>query len=150
MFIFNAIGSFAVGPLADRLGGRAAFAVIFAMGAVGIVALLGASHLVAIVAFLLAFGLVGETPALLSPLAVAESLGTRRLGALLGILAFFTTLGFAAGPVIAGRIFDQSGSYSTALILFAAMSIVSAIAIRAALPFAEERERAVVGETAAA
>ena len=150
MFIFNAIGSFAVGPLADRLGGRATFAVIFVAGAAGIVALLGASHLVAIVAFLLAFGLIGETPALLSPLAVTESLGTRRLGALLGILAFFTTLGFAAGPVIAGRIFDRSGSYSGALILFAAMSIVSAIAIRAARPFAEERERAVVGQTAAA
>jgi MFS family permease len=106
---------------------------------------------VLVVAFLLAFGLVGETPALLSPLAVAESLGTKRLGALLGILAFFTTLGFAAGPVIAGRIFDQSGSYSTALILFAAMSVASALAIRAARPFAEERERAaVVGETAVA
>ena len=150
MFIFNAIGSFAVGPLADRLGGRATFAVIFVIGAIGIVALLGASHLGPIAAFLLSFGLIGETPALLSPLAVSESLGTRRLGALLGILAFFTTLGFAAGPVIAGRIFDQTGSYSGALILFAAISIVSAIAIRAARTLAEERDRAVVGQTAAA
>jgi MFS family permease len=150
MFIFHAIGSFAIGPVADRLGGRATFVLVFLTGAVGIVALLGASHLGAIMASLLAFGLVGETPAILSPLLIGESLGTKRLGALLGILAFFTTLGFAAGPVIAGRIFDQSGSYSGALILFAALSIVSAIAIRGTRPFTEERERAIVGHTAAA
>ena len=47
MFVFSAIGSFAIGALADRLGGRATLSRIFLAGAVGIAALLGASHLVA-------------------------------------------------------------------------------------------------------
>ena len=50
----------------------------------------------------------------------------------------FTTLGFAAGPIIAGRIFDVSGSYSAALILFATMALLSSLAIRATRPLAEE------------
>jgi MFS family permease len=150
MFIFGAIGSFAIGPFADRLGGRTTFAGVFVAGAIGVAALLGASHPAAVAAFLLTFGLIREAPVYLNPLAIGESLGNRRLGALLGIQAFFTTLGFAAGPVIAGRIFDRSGSYTGALLLFAAMALVSAVVMRATLPFAKERERIVLGETAAA
>jgi len=150
MFIFGGIGSLAIGPFADRLGGRATFAGVFAAGAIGIAALLRANHPAAVVAFLLIFGLTRETPVYLHPLAIGESLGNRRLGALLGIQAFFTTLGFAAGPVIAGRIFDRSGAYTGAWLLFAAMALASAVAMRATLPYAEERARIVIGETAAA
>ncbi|HKF29409.1 MAG TPA: MFS transporter [Candidatus Binataceae bacterium] len=150
MFIFGAIGSFAIGPIADRLGGRATFAGVFVAGALGIAALLAALHPAAVAAFLLTFGLMRETSVYLHPLAIGESLGNRRLGALLGIQAFFTTLGFAAGPVIAGRIFDRSGAYTGAWLLFAAMALVSAVAMRATLPFAQQRARSVIRETAAA
>ena len=150
MFILGAIGSFAIGPFADRLGGRATFAGVFVAGAIGIASLLGALRPAAVATFLLTFGLTRETPVYLHPLAIGESLGNRRLGALLGIQAFFTTLGFAAGPVIAGRIFDRSGTYTGAWLLFATMALVSAAAMRATLPFAKERARIVIGETAAA
>jgi MFS family permease len=150
MFTLGAIGSFAIGPFADRLGGRVTFAGVFVAGAIGIAALLGAAHPAAVAAFLLTFGLTRETQAYLHPLAIDESLGDRRLGALLGIQAFFTTLGFAAGPVIAGRIFDRSGTYTGAWLLFAAMALMSAAAMRATLPFAKERARIVIEETAAA
>jgi MFS family permease len=150
MFILGAIGSFAIGPVADRLGGRVTFAGVFGAGAIGIAALLGALHPAAVAAFLLTFGLTRETPVYLHPLAIGESLGNRRLGALLGIQAVFTTLGFAAGPVFAGRIFDRSGTYTGAWLLFASMALVSAAAMRATLPFAKERARIVIRETAAA
>jgi hypothetical protein len=44
--------------------------------------------------------------------------------------------------VIAGRIFDQSGSYAGALILFIAAEVISMIAIRATLPISDEQVRA--------
>jgi MFS family permease len=150
MFIFGAIGSLSIGPFADRLSGRATLAGVFVAGAIGIAALLRALHPAAVAAFLLTFGLTREAPVYLNPLAIGESLGNRRLGALLGIVAFFNTLGFAAGPVIAGRIFDRSGTYTGAWLLFAAMALVSAAAMRATLPLAKERARIVIGETAAA
>src|SRR5215469_12179060 len=150
MFIFGAIGSFAIGPVADRFGGRATLAVVFTAAAIGMGALLKASHPAAVAAFLLTFGFTRETTVYLHPLEICESLGNRRLGALLGIQAFFTTFGFAAGPVIAGRIFDRSGAYTGAWLLFAAMALASVVAMRATLPLAEERARIVIGETAAA
>jgi len=146
MFVFSAIGSFSMGALADRLGGRTTLSLVFFAGAAGIAALLGASHLIGVAAFILIFGLVRETHVL--PIAITESLGAKRLGTLLGLLALFTTFGFAAGPVIAGRIFDRTGSYTGALILFVALAIVSMLAMRATSPLAEETTRIDAGEAA--
>jgi MFS family permease len=148
MFVFSAIGSFAFGSLADRLGGRVTLTAVFAAGAAGIAILLGAAHFASVAMFILVFGLVRETHIL--PIAIGESLGVKRLGALLGLQALFTTFGFAAGPAIAGRIFDLTGSYSGAWALFIAMALVSALAMRATLPLAEESSRLAVERPAAA
>jgi len=148
MFLFSAAGSFLAGPLADRLGARWMLAVVFLAGAIGIASLLGAAHIASLGLFVLVFGLVRET--FLLPLMIGESLGAKNLGALLGMQAFFTTLGFAAGPIIAGRIFDVSGSYSAALMLFAGMALISSLAIRATLPLAEERARFAIEDPATA
>ena len=148
MFVFSAIGSFAMGALADRLGGRTTLSLVFLAGATGIAALLGASHLIAVAAFIVVFGLVRETDVL--PIAITESLGAKRLGTLLGLLALFTTFGFAAGPVIAGRIFDRTGSYTGALLLFVVLAIVSTLAMRATSPLAEETTHIDAGEAARA
>jgi MFS family permease len=148
MFVFSAIGSFAMGTLADRLGGRTTLSLVFFAGAAGIAALLGASHLIGVAGFILIFGLVRETHVL--PIAITESLGAKRLGTLLGLLALFTTFGFAAGPVIAGRIFDRTGSYTGALLLFVVLAVVSMLAMRATSPLAEETTRIDAGEAARA
>ncbi|MGA9722800.1 MAG: MFS transporter [Candidatus Binatus sp.] len=148
MFVFSAIGSFAIGSSADRRGGRVMLTAVFVAGAAGIALLLGAAHFAAVAAFILVFGLVRETHLL--PLVINESLGVRRLGSILGLQALFTTFGFAAGPAIAGRIFDVTGSYSGAWILFLAMALVSALAMRATLPLGEEKSRIAVARTAAA
>ncbi len=144
MFVFSAIGSFAVGSLADRRGGRVMLTLVFVTGAAGMAALLAAEHFAAVAVFILVFGLVRETHVL--PLVIGESLGVRRLGSILGLQALFTTFGFAAGPAIAGRIFDVTGSYSGAWILFTAMALVSALAMSATLPLGEESSRIAVEE----
>jgi hypothetical protein len=105
----------------------------------GIAALLGAAHFPSIAMFIVVFGLVRDTHLL--PLVIGESLGIRRLGSILGLLALFATIGFAAGPAIAGRIFDVTGSYSGAWVLFMAMALVSALAMRATLPLRQETSR---------
>ena len=144
MFIFSAIGSFVIGSMADSRGGRVMLVAVFVATAAGIAALLGAPHLAAVAVFILVFGFVREAHVL--PLVINESLGVRRLGSILGLLALFTTFGFAAGPAIAGRIFDVTGSYTGAWILFIAMTLVSALAMRATLPLADEEARIAAGK----
>jgi cyanate permease len=69
----------------------------------------------------------------------------KRLGSLLGLQALFRTIGFAAGPIIAGRIFDRSGSYTGAWFVFIAMELVSMFAMLATLPVTEEKARIDIG-----
>jgi len=154
MFVFSAVGTFLAGPLADKFGGRATFAMVLFCAALGITSLLGAAHLAAVAAFIVLFGLVRETPPALAPIVIGETLGTKQLARLFGIQALFTTFGFALGPIIAGRIFDLTHSYSGALVLFAGMALIASLAIRATLPLTEERTRQVsagrVGDSVAA
>jgi MFS family permease len=133
-FLFNAIGTFAIGPVADRFGGAVTLSMVFVGAAGGIAALLGAASPIAVAGFVLLFGLMGETPAAVFPLAVTESLGLKRLGSLLGLMALSRTIGFAAGPVIAGHIFDRSGSYTGALVTFVVLELISMVAMRAVKP----------------
>ena len=139
MLVFSAIGGFVVGYLADSLGGRLMLTAVFVTASAGIAALLGAGHFASIAMFIVVFGLVRETHLL--PLVIGESLGIRRLGSILGFFSLFATIGYAAGPAIAGRIFDVTGSYSGAWVLFMAISLVSALAMRATLPLHHETLR---------
>ena len=57
---------------------------------------------------------------------VAEFFGTRTHGAIYGGIYLFGTIGGAAGPIMAGRVFDVTGSYEYA---FAALALMGAGAL---------------------
>jgi hypothetical protein len=86
-----------------------------ARSAAGIIVLVAATKVVGIAACLMLFWAVNVTPAALMPVLIADSLGFKQLGALLGIQGVFATIGYAIGPVVAGRIYDVTASYGGAL-----------------------------------
>jgi len=51
------------------------------------------------------------------PLLVGECFGLRAFGKILGLVMISATLGAAAGPVLTGRIFDVTGSYTLAFVI---------------------------------
>ena len=74
--------------------------------------------------FAIAYGFAhGGFFTLISPL-IADLFGTRARGTLFGFSSFISTIGGAAGPLIAGRIFDVSGSYSLVFWLVIGFSVV--------------------------
>jgi MFS family permease len=141
MFAFSAAGTFLIGPVADRLNGRTALALVYVFGAIGLLLLLGARVGAMLGTYVVLFGLVANTPTVLIPMVMVESLGIRRLGSVLGLSGIFATIGFAAGPILAGRIFDVTRSYFDAFALFVLLAIVSAAAIATCLPLAVEQSR---------
>ncbi len=140
-FVLSAGGNLIIGLLADRLKGRLVMALVCVSAAAGIMALLAAAWGGALAANLVLFATVSATPTVLMPMVIADSLGLRRLGSMLGITGISATIGFAAGPVIAGRIFDVTGSYSGALWLFVALSLAAAAVILGCRPLAQEQSR---------
>jgi cyanate permease len=149
IFLFTTAGSLLSGPLADRINARRSLAITWIGTAIAVVALLGATHFFALAVFVVLAGVFQGALGVLMPLLMLESLGVKRLGSLMGLSGVFSTLGFAAGPIVTGRIFDVTGSYSGALWTFAIVSVVCVAAVLACRPY-EPSERTVSRAPAAA
>lgn len=63
---------------------------------------------------------------LISPL-LAQLFGLRSLGSILGVVIFVGTIGGAIGPVLAGRIFDVTGSYQLFFMICLVLSIAAIV-----------------------
>lgn len=53
--------------------------------------------------------------------------GLKNFGTMVGIFTAITSIGFAAGPWIMGRLYDMNGNYNVAFILFALMPLAAAV-----------------------
>jgi len=139
------MGKILMGLFADRMSGRIALCADFVIGAAGLVLLLGATRIALLGSFVIVFGFTFGAPVALLPLVMAESLGLKRFGTLGGLAGFAQATGAALGPVIAGRIFDLTGSYTTAFELFIAIEMLGAMAAFACLPLSVEQSRVGAG-----
>ncbi len=129
IFIATTIGSVASGRLADRLDARRSLVLVQVVWMVAIVALLGARHAAGLWTYVVLAGAVGGAAPVLYPVLTVECFGLRRYGTLSGLTAIFNTIGFAAGPILTGRVFDVTGSYRLAFWIYVAMAVASGIAI---------------------
>lgn len=76
-------------------------------------------------AFAVLYGLShGGFFTLISP-TLAQLFGTVSHGAIFGIILASAAVGGAIGPVLAGRIFDVTGSYSTPFLIISALSLTA-------------------------
>jgi len=121
------LGRIAVGWLLDRFfGPRVAFAVNL-ITALGIFLLAHASSFVAgcLASALIGIGAGGE--AAITPYLLTRYFGLRSFSTLYGLTWTFYAAAGAIGPVILGRAFDLTGSYTSLLIvLAAALGLVAA------------------------
>src|SRR6202522_3899039 len=137
------LGRIVVGWLLDRFfGPRVAF-VINLITALGIFLLARANSFPAgcFAAALIGIGAGGE--AAITPYLLTRYFGLRAFSTLYGLTWTFYAAAGAIGPVILGRAFDATGSYSSLLILLAAALAVAAatnlLLPRYADSFAEEQ-----------
>lgn len=116
----SGISRLAGGLLADRVDKRRLIAVLtFSMG-LCMMLLAGADQPWMIYLFAIVFGMAfgaGDPPVIA---VVTEVFGTARVGTMMGILMISWGMGSAAGPYLAGLVFDHTGSYKWAFITAAA------------------------------
>jgi MFS family permease len=136
LFLALAIGKLAYGFVADRFSGRISLFVALSVTAVGLLMVLSLSNRLMLVPFILVFGLSFGTPLVLVPVVMVESLGLKRFGSLAGLAGLPNTLGAFLGPVIGGKLFDVTGSYTLTFELFALILFVGAISVLGCVPFA--------------
>jgi MFS family permease len=138
VFGFAAIGKIVMGLLADRLTARRALAIDFAIQAVGVALIFPVAHAAAAAIFVAVYGLTVAAPLMLLPLVTAESLGLKRFGLISGLAGLAQTSGAAIGPLVSGRIFDVTQSYSTAFELYIVINFIGALAALGCKSYAAE------------
>jgi MFS family permease len=131
-----AIGKVVMGMLADRLTARIALATAFMITAAGFSLIFAVAHVAVLATFIVLVGAAAAAPLVLLPLIVAESLGRKRYGFIAALTGGAGTVGATVGPVVAGHIFDVTGSYTGAFELFILLDLVGAIAAFACQSYA--------------
>jgi MFS family permease len=126
------------GWASDRLGREATFTFGYALvlASVGCLALLAVSPGTALLAYAygLLIGIGYAVTAPLMPAVVADLYRGRHFGAIFGVLQFANALGSGVGPWLAGRLFDQTGSYALALAAAATAAMLATLALWLAAP----------------
>ncbi|MEM7250173.1 MAG: MFS transporter [Pseudomonadota bacterium] len=122
------VGRLVVGAGYDRFGARRALMFCFTLLGLSLVLLQFAASAPALFLFATIYGVAhGGFFTIASP-AAAEYFGTRAHGAILGAVFFGGSVGATLGPILAGRLFDTTGSYSIAFYALLGFSVVGVIA----------------------
>jgi len=124
------IGRVVMGAVCDRIGNKPALVICFCALSTSLFSLLVAEELWGLFLFAIIFGFgYGGISALVSPM-LAELFGLRSLGAILGLTASIGGDGGSAiGSVVAGYIFDVTGSYYRAYLICAVISAIGLVLI---------------------
>jgi len=120
-------GNVILGGAADRIGNRQVYIIGFILMSAALFWLVLAREMWMFYLFAVVLGFArGGMATSDSPL-VAGLFGLNSHGLILGVTSLGFTMGAALGPFLAGSIFDASGSYQTAFLLSAAISIVGIV-----------------------
>lgn len=122
----SAIGKIGGGFVGDRFGALPTLRLALAADAVAVALLWYAEVPAALGGFVLLHGLAIGTQVTVVPAIAVTVLGTERFGTLFGLLQLGAMLASAVGPVASGLIFDATGQYSDAILLWLAAFVGAA------------------------
>jgi MFS transporter, OFA family, oxalate/formate antiporter len=125
------------GTLMDRLHARFLSAIAFAISAVSNVGMLAAVEwdaypLLVVMLLGYGFGTGGSVP--LQETVWASYFGRVHLGSIRAVAMPFTILFSATGPLLAGTLYDRTGSYAVAFLVFAGCSLLGVVLVLLARP----------------
>jgi MFS family permease len=118
-----------MGTAHDRIGGKLSLRICFFLLICSLIWLQIASEAWMLFFFALIYGFAhGGIFTVVSPI-VAELFGTHSHGVLFGIVLFSGNCAGAIGPILAGRIFDVTGSYRSVFLMLTAVALIGLILV---------------------
>lgn len=125
----SAVGRLTVGAFSDRLGGKNGYMLCLLPLIVSLAGLLAFDTPWLLFAAMAIYGFGhGGLFTIVAP-TLAGYFGTRAVGAIFGAVVFFGTIGGALGPILAGRMFDTTGSYMPAFMILAGMAALALLLV---------------------
>jgi MFS family permease len=126
-------GKLLAGSLADRIGAKIAVLTNFVLLALASILLLLPDVPGALPAFLIVHGATTAAEDVVVPLIVGQRFGMENLSRVYGLLLLALVPGGTLGPLLAGRIFDLSGSYTGVFSLFVVCNVLAVLALVAVI-----------------
>jgi len=121
----SVISRLSMGFISNRVGGRLLLSICLALATLALIWLLFAKETWMFYLFAIIFGLAYggyETVEMLIP---SELFGVKSLGAILGAIFLLGAIAMALGPILAGVIFDITGSYGLAFLICVILGALS-------------------------
>ena len=127
MILISIPGRVVFGMLGDFFSKRLLLTAVMLTQALGVLVFAYASNIVHVYAFLVIYGLAygGAIPLLMA--FRGELFGRERFATISGAMAPFKMIGNVVGPVFAGYVFDVTGSYRFAFLVFVLLAVLSGI-----------------------
>lgn len=117
-------GRITIGIVSDRIGNKKSLAIVFVLMAIALFWLQAARELWMLYLFAVVFGFSYGASVSLQSTTVAELFGMRAHGAILGVVILIAAIGGAIGPLLAGTIFDLTGSYYIAFLVYGIFAVI--------------------------
>ncbi|MAF85979.1 MAG: hypothetical protein CL875_05860 [Dehalococcoidales bacterium] len=135
------VGRIGIGGISDRVGGKSTLIICFILLSATLFWLQLAKEVWMLYLFAITFGFsTGGLATLESPV-IAEFFGLKAHGAILGVITFVACTGGAISSLMAGHIFDITGSYYSIFWIFAVLAITSLILVSLLKPTRKENLR---------
>ncbi len=123
------LGRIVIGTANDKIGGKRSLVICFILLLCSLFWLHVASEAWMLFLFAVIYGFAhGGFFTVMSPM-IAEFFGTGSHGVLFGMVLASGTLGGAAGPLMAGRAFDVTGSYRIAFLVLTLLAVIGFVLI---------------------
>jgi MFS family permease len=127
-------GRLFVGSFVDRADKRAVAIACFLLQGAAVFTIARSSHPLSLYLCVMAFGLAMGNIVMMQALIVGDCFGMLSYGRISGLAMLFTSSGSAFGPMIAGTLFDLTGSYETSFTLLAFNYILASLCALFAKP----------------
>ena len=134
------VGSVVWGWIVERVPARYVLAAVAATMATGAYMFIKVDTAPEALGYSALFGLGLGGMLAVPPVAYADYFGRRSLGAIRGVTEPFASLGQAIGALVSGVIFDLTGRYFVAFIVFAVLGALTAVVTLMARPPGPRRE----------
>jgi MFS family permease len=138
----SVIGRLTFGYLGDFIDKRYLFMVSYTLMGLGVIALLYAHAMPLVYLFIALFGVGFGANVPLMPAIQAEYFGRAALGKIQGFTNPVSMVAGATGPVLAGYLFDRTGSYHASFLMATVMPFLAATFIFFIRPSAQRKASA--------
>lgn len=129
MFTAGAAGALTLGFLSEHISPRLILGSIYLLLATSTGILIVADNIPQVYLFAVLNGIAGSGVNTLSPILWARYYGRATLGSIYGITRAAQVTGLAMGPLLSGILFDTTGAYYDAFLIFAMLALGSSLLI---------------------